>query len=64
MVNWNNTFHFDLQQLRLTNLLTGRECALTRNEGLLLQALVNGISVKQDLIDEVWTRHHAVVHDG
>jgi DNA-binding winged helix-turn-helix (wHTH) protein len=64
MVNWDNTFQFDLQQLRLTNLLTGRQCALTRNEGFLLQALVDGISTKQDLIAEVWTRHHAVVTEN
>jgi DNA-binding winged helix-turn-helix (wHTH) protein len=64
MVNWNNTFQFDLQQLRLTNLLSGRECTLTRNEGLLLQALVDGISAKHDLINEVWTRHHAVVTEN
>jgi DNA-binding winged helix-turn-helix (wHTH) protein len=64
MVNWNNTFQFDLQQLRLTNLLTGRHCALTRNEGALLQALIDGISSKHDLINEVWTRHHAVVTEN
>lgn len=64
MVNWNDTFQFDLQQLRLKNLRTGRECALTRNEGLLLQALIDGIAVKQDLIAEVWTRHHAVVTEN
>src|ERR1700722_4159527 len=64
MVSWNNTFQYDLQQLRLTNLLTGRECALTHNEGLLLQALADGISAKHDLIHEVWTRHHAVVTEN
>jgi DNA-binding winged helix-turn-helix (wHTH) protein len=64
MVNWNNMFQFDLQPLRLTNLDTGRECALTRNEALLLQALIDGISTKQDLIHEVWTRHHAVVTEN
>jgi DNA-binding winged helix-turn-helix (wHTH) protein len=64
MVNWNNTFQFDLQQLRLTNLLTGRECTLTRNEGFLLQALADGISARHDLINEVWTRHHAVVTEN
>ncbi len=64
MVNWNNMFQFDLQLLRLTNLDTGRECALTRNEALLLQALIDGISTKQDLIHEVWTRHHAVVTEN
>jgi hypothetical protein len=64
MVNWNNMFQFDLQLLRLTNLDSGRECTLTRNEGLLLQALIDGVSTKQDLIHQIWTRHHAVVTDN
>src|ERR1700748_406336 len=64
IVNWNNMFQFDLQLLRLTNLDTGRECTLTRNEGLLLQALIDGVSTKQDLIHQIWTRHHAVVTEN
>ena len=57
-------FHFDVEHLRLRNARTGRQCALTRNEALLLDALVAGVCAKPDLIDEVWTRQGTIVTEN
>lgn len=62
--DWSPIFQFDVERLRLRNAQSGRQCALTRNEALLLEALVSGVCSKSDLIDEVWTRHGTVVTEN
>ncbi|HTJ95459.1 MAG TPA: hypothetical protein VL424_20375 [Pararobbsia sp.] len=62
--DWSPIFQFDVERLRLRNAQSGRQCALTRNEALLLDALVAGVCTKSDLIDEVWTRHGTVVTEN
>lgn len=63
-IDWSPIFLFDVERLKLRNAETGRQCALTRNEALLLEALVNGVCAKCDLIDAVWTRYGTVVTEN